>query len=63
MVLNGYCDVQKCNCTISLKVIPAPTYENPNEVAYGTIFCEYASYGGDCDSKNCSILKQHNIKR
>lgn len=64
MVLRGFCETQNKKYAIEIKAIPCATLEDDSpKYEYGKIECEYASYGGVCDSKNCSILKQHGIKR
>ena len=65
MVLNGYCDIQEKTVTISVSTIPISSLEDRgnNKCVVGRIYCDYASHGGDCDGRNCSILKQYNLSR
>ena len=63
MLLHGYCNVQKCEYAISIRVIPAPTLENPKGIEYGTINCEYARFSNKCRGNKCSILEQNGISR
>ena len=59
MRIKGYCSVQDKETVIIIDEIPAPTLDNPNNVVYGRIYCDYASNGGKCDCHPCSIIKKN----
>ncbi len=63
-ILKGVCSAQGEEFSISIQEIPCETLEDDKpKFKYGTICCDYIKFGGKCDSKNCSILKEHGIKR
>lgn len=64
MVLKGFCEVQNKEYEIDVTVISANAKEDivKNNYILGRTTCMYAGFNG-CDLKECSILKQHNIKR
>lgn len=64
MVLKGFCEVQNKEYEIDVTVIPANAMEDTerNNYIVGRTTCMYAGFNG-CDAKECSILRQHNIKR
>lgn len=59
MQIKGYCSVQDKETEISIEEIPAPTLDNPKNIAYGRIYCEFASNGGSCNCHPCSLMKQN----
>lgn len=62
--IRGFCETQNRNTSILISRIPATTEEDKEpQYLYGTIDCPYINYGGNCDAKNCSIVKQNGIKR
>ena len=63
MLLTGFCNVQNKEYEIDVQTIPTTAMEdNSCSFIAGRITCMYAAYG-KCDGSECSILKQHNIKR
>lgn len=65
MILNGYCNVQKKNCSIDVDIIGANCLEDIKRDKYvvGRITCEYASNSGKCAGSNCSVMEQNGVKR
>lgn len=53
---SGYCPVQNKEFSISIEYIDT---SNLYEKSYskGIATCDFASYGGDCDSSKCPIIK------
>lgn len=62
MILTGYCAVQKQECTISVEELNAGNLQNPNKTLYGRITCPHVKSGDECNI-DCTILKQHGIKK
>lgn len=64
VTLRGYCDIQKKETTVKIdKISSSSLGDIDNNYIYGRMECDYISYGGQCDSRNCPILKDNGIKR
>lgn len=62
--LRGFCSVQGKEYSIMIHKISSKTLEDDKpKFEYGRIYCNHASFGGNCDGKNCSILEQNGITR
>jgi hypothetical protein len=60
MILKGYCETQKKEYFIDVKVVGTNALEdiNGDNVAFGQAQCDYTHNGGICNCE-CSIIKQH----
>lgn len=66
VTLKGYCDIQEKEATVKIDRLPSSALEDTDtdsNYLYGRMECDYISNGGQCDGRNCSILKNNGIKR
>lgn len=62
MVLHGFCETQQKDFSIDVLVIEDEALEGMGKSQYGTFQCDYVMNCQKCSLKECSILKENNIK-
>lgn len=54
-IINGYCPIQNKNSSISITVVPTPSFDDLNDFEYGTFECSYTRLN-ECELvNNCPL--------
>lgn len=61
MDIKGYCEEQKCNYSVDIKILESRSHEGISR-NYGTYKCDYKAVGNKCNQSECSILCANGIK-